>query len=150
MDLKDAKRDLRLTMLTGDREANAVNVAKQLGIDEVYAGLLPEDKVDYVEKIRHGSSKTGFVAFVGDGINDAPALATADVGIAFADSTTAAAASAADAIVLKEGGDHISSLPYIFRVAKKTKTIMKPVMTLVTSLLMLPEAMSMNDLSTLT
>ena len=54
-----------------------------------------------------------------------PALATADVGIAFADSTTAAAASAADAIVLKEGGDHISSLPYIFRVAKKTKTIMK-------------------------
>lgn len=125
VDLKDAKRDLRLTMLTGDREANAVNVAKQLGIDEVYAGLLPEDKVDYVEKIRHGSSKTGFVAFVGDGINDAPALATADVGIAFADSTTAAAASAADAIVLKEGGDHISSLPYIFRVAKKTKTIMK-------------------------
>ena len=116
--------NLKVMMLTGDREANAMNVAEQLGIDEVRAGLLPEDKVQYVDEMRGEMSKSGFVAFVGDGINDAPALAYADVGIAFANSTTAAAASAADAIVLKEGGDHVSSLPYIFRVARKTRRIM--------------------------
>ncbi|QDZ23613.1 heavy metal transporting ATPase [Chloropicon primus] len=116
---------LDVLMLTGDREANAMHVADKLGIKKVYASLLPEDKVRYVEEMRSDVSKSGHIAFVGDGINDAPALATADVGIAFANSTTAAAASAADVIVLKEGGDHISSLPYIFRVARKTKTIIK-------------------------
>lgn len=118
-------RKLDVLMLTGDREANATHVADKLGIKKVYASLLPEDKVRYVEEMRSDVSKSGHIAFVGDGINDAPALATADVGIAFANSTTAAAASAADVIVLKEGGDHISSLPYIFRVARKTKTIIK-------------------------
>merc|ERR1719277_2376338 len=112
-------------MLTGDREANATHVADKLGIKKVYASLLPEDKVRYVEEMRSDVSKSGHIAFVGDGINDAPALATADVGIAFANSTSAAAATAADAIVLKEGSDHISSLPYLFRVARKTRNIMK-------------------------
>ena len=121
--LKD--NELKVSMLTGDHEANALNVAAKLGISNVRAGLLPEDKVKCIEELRSDVSKSGYIAMVGDGINDAPALATADVGIAFADSTTAAAASAADAIVLKEGGDHISSLPYIFRVAHKTKRILK-------------------------
>lgn len=114
---------LQVMMLTGDHEANALNVADKLGIDKVYAGLLPEDKVQYVEEMRSDVSKTGYIAMVGDGINDAPALATADVGIAFASSTEDAAASVADAIVLKEGGDHINSLPYVFKVAKKTRRI---------------------------
>jgi len=116
---------LKVSMLTGDHEANALFIAKELGISQVYAGLLPEDKVEYVEKMRRDISSSGYVAMVGDGINDAPALATADVGIAFANSTSAAAATAADAIVLKEGSDHISSLPYLFRVARKTRNIMK-------------------------
>jgi len=115
--------NLQVMMLTGDHEGNAMNVANKLGIKEVYAGLLPEEKVQYVEEMRTKVSKNGFVAMVGDGINDAPALASADVGIAFASSTDAAAASVADAIVLKEGGEHMSSLPYIFRVARKTRKI---------------------------
>jgi Cu+-exporting ATPase len=84
-------RGLRLVMLTGDQEAAAQAVARRLGIDEVYAQILPEDKAKIVEKLKKEGRK---VAMAGDGINDAPALALADVGIAMGSGTDIAIESA--------------------------------------------------------
>jgi Cu+-exporting ATPase len=84
-------RGLRLVMLTGDQEATAQAVARRLGIDEVYAQILPEDKAKIVEKLKKEGRK---VAMAGDGINDAPALALADVGIAMGSGTDIAIESA--------------------------------------------------------
>ena len=72
----------RTVMLTGDAPAVAEDVAKKLAIDEVYAGLLPLGKVEKVEELWKQKSKNGRLAFVGDGINDAPVLSRADIGIA--------------------------------------------------------------------
>jgi len=83
---------LRTAMITGDSEATAEAVAGELGIDEIVAGVLPEGKVEALQKLRHEAS--GSVAFVGDGINDAPVLAAADVGIAIGSGTDIAIESA--------------------------------------------------------
>jgi len=107
-------------MLTGDNKSSAEKVAQQLGISEVFSELSPQEKLEIVEQRRVATG--GGVAMVGDGINDAPALAAADVGIAVAPTPTAAAASAADVILLSEG-DNISSLPYLLKVAERTRAV---------------------------
>lgn len=89
-------RGIRLVMATGDNEATALAVGKELGIDEVHAGLSPEDKIELVKRLR---SEGHVVAMAGDGINDAPALAEADVGIAMGTGTDVAIESASVTLV---------------------------------------------------
>ncbi len=92
----------RTVMLTGDRDAVARQVAAELGIDEVHSGLLPADKVTRVEGILAGKGKGEMVAFVGDGINDAPVLSRADVGIAMGALGSDAAIEAADVVLMDD------------------------------------------------
>ena len=110
----------RTVMLTGDNNYVAKTIANKLGIDEVYAQLLPEDKVHYIEKIISESNDGDKVAFVGDGINDAPVLARADVGIAMGALGSDAAVETADVVLMN---DTLSSVPEAIRTAKKTRTI---------------------------
>ena len=98
-------------MLTGDNEHAAAKIAKESGIDGFFASLMPEDKVDRIEEIK----KTGTTVFTGDGINDAPVLATADIGAAMGMGTDAAIESA-DIVLMKDG---ISALPKAVAIAKK-------------------------------
>ena len=107
-------------MLSGDRVETAKLVASEVGIDEVHAQLLPEDKVSEIEKIL-ADQKYGKVAFVGDGINDAPVLARCDLGIAMGGIGSEAAIEAADIIIMK---DNIDAIPKAIRIAKKTQEIM--------------------------
>ncbi len=107
---------LHTVILTGDKEDVARKVAEELGIDEYYAEVKPEEKLRIVERYR----KKGGVAMVGDGVNDAPALAAADVGIAMGGSGTEVALETADIVLVK---DDLSVLPYIYRLALKTYTI---------------------------
>ena len=92
----------RTVMLTGDRDAVAQQVAAELGIDEVHSGLLPADKVTRLEAILEGRGKGETVAFVGDGINDAPVLSRADVGIAMGALGSDAAIEAADVVLMDD------------------------------------------------
>mgnify|MGYP000807489272 CR=1 FL=1 len=89
-------------MLTGDREEVAASVAKQLGLDEFHAQLLPGDKVERVEALLAAESGKGKLAFVGDGINDAPVLTRADVGIAMGAMGSDAAIEAADVVLMDD------------------------------------------------
>lgn len=110
----------KTVMLTGDREASALKIEEALGIDEVHAQLLPDQKVEEVEKIiNHEDHK--LVAFVGDGMNDAPVLARADVGISMGGLGSDAAVEASD-IVLME--DDPLSIAKAMIIAKKTKSIL--------------------------
>lgn len=107
-------------MLTGDAKKIADSVGKKVGIDQVYSELLPQDKVDKLEMILAKSS--GKVAFVGDGINDAPVLARADVGIAMGGLGSDAAIEAADVVIMN---DEPSKIADAMRVARKTLRIVK-------------------------
>ena len=107
-------------MLTGDREEAAASVAKQLGLDEFHAQLLPSDKVERVEALLAAESGKGKLAFVGDGINDAPVLTRADVGIAMGAMGSDAAIEAADVVLMDDKPSNISRA---IRVARKTMTI---------------------------
>ena len=104
-------------MLTGDHEKTAEKVAKQVGIDEYYANLLPEQKVEKVKELVQ-REKT---AMIGDGINDAPALATANVGIAMGKGTDSAI-EIADVVLMQ---DHLGKLPIAIRTSKKVNRIIK-------------------------
>ena len=104
----------KTVMLTGDREEVASRVAQQLGIDEYHAELLPTDKVTQLSAISHQSSK---LAFVGDGINDAPVLARADVGIAMGGLGSDAAIEAADVVLMD---DQPSKIATAVRIARRT------------------------------
>lgn len=106
-------------MLTGDRKAVAASVGETLGLDQVYARLLPQDKVSHVEKLRENDNK---VAFVGDGINDAPVLATADIGIAMGGLGSDAAIEAADAVIMDDNPVKIATA---ITIARKTLKIVK-------------------------
>lgn len=110
----------RTVMLTGDREEVAAAVAKQLGVDEFHAQLLPGDKVERVEALLATESGKGKLAFVGDGINDAPVLTRADVGIAMGAMGSDAAIEAADVVLMDDKPSNISRA---IRVARKTMTI---------------------------
>lgn len=117
----------KTVMLTGDREKTALRVAEQVGIDEVHAQLLPTDKVDEIEKIL-SDEKNQKVAFVGDGINDAPVLARCDLGIAMGGIGSEAAIEAADIVLMK---DNLDAIGDAIRVAKKTQRIMNQNITFV-------------------
>ncbi len=110
----------KTVMLTGDNAFAAKTIASKLNIDEVFAELLPEDKVKYIEKIISGSGKNEKVAFVGDGINDSPVLARADVGIAMGALGSDAAVETADVVLMN---DTLASVPTSIRIAKKTRRI---------------------------
>ena len=101
-----------VVLLTGDHEAAATSLAASLGIDEVRAGLLPEDKVTAVEELR---ARYGVLAMVGDGVNDAPALATADVGIAMGVAGTDAALETADVELM---ADELPKIPFAIRLSR--------------------------------
>lgn len=110
----------RTVMLTGDREEVAASVAKQLSLDEFHAQLLPGDKVERVEALLAAESGKGKLAFVGDGINDAPVLTRADVGIAMGAMGSDAAIEAADVVLMD---DKPSNIARAIRVARKTMAI---------------------------
>lgn len=110
----------RIVMLTGDRREVATHVAKELGIDECRSGLLPADKVDDVERLLAEKGEGASLAFVGDGINDAPVLARADVGIAMGAMGSDAAIEAADVVLMD---DRPSKIATAIRVARHTLAI---------------------------
>ena len=111
------RRDLAVVMLTGDNEQVAEEVAGELGIESVYAELMPEDKVELLEEFRENQMEGELLAFVGDGINDAPVLALADIGIAMGGLGADAALEAADIILME---DEPSRIMNAVRIAKAT------------------------------
>ncbi len=113
----------RTVMLTGDRKEVAEAVARELGVDEVRAQLMPQDKVDAVESLLEANEGTNHnVAFVGDGINDAPVLMRADVGIAMGGMGSDAAIEAADIVLMD---DKPSNIARAIRIARKTLRIVR-------------------------
>ena len=112
----------KIVMLTGDREPVAQAVAKQLGIDEYRAGLLPQDKVAEVERLLSQEREGHKLAFVGDGINDAPVLTRADVGIAMGALGSDAAIEAADVVLMD---DRPSNIAKAIAIARKTMAIVR-------------------------
>lgn len=125
---KDAIRDMKqvgvkkTVMLTGDRQAAADAVSAELGIDEVHAELLPADKVGQVEKLLGAQNEKERLAFVGDGINDAPVLTRADIGIAMGSMGSDAAIEAADIVLMD---DDIRKIASLVKIARKTLGIVK-------------------------
>ncbi|MBR6728772.1 MAG: cadmium-translocating P-type ATPase, partial [Clostridia bacterium] len=110
----------KTVMLTGDTNRTAQIVAEQTAIDEWYAGLLPQDKVALLEKLMNKTSKTGTVLFVGDGMNDAPALSRADAGLAMGGLGSDAAIEAADVVLMD---DDPAKIPLAITIARKTLRI---------------------------
>jgi Cd2+/Zn2+-exporting ATPase len=104
-----------VVMLTGDNDDVAKQIAAQVGVDEYFADLLPEDKVTAVKKVRE---QYGPVIMVGDGVNDAPALAVADIGIAMGAAGTDVALETADIVLMS---DDLSNLPYVIGLSRKTR-----------------------------
>ena len=113
------KSGKKVLMLTGDNSATATAIAGQLGITEFYADLLPDQKV---EQIRRLQSKHGKVAMVGDGINDAPALAAADVGIAMGVAGTDTALETADIALMT---DDLSRVPEVISLSRKARHVIR-------------------------
>lgn len=111
-----------IIMLTGDRKETAEAVAKEIGIGQVYAGLLPGDKVDRMEELLQQKSKDGKLVFVGDGMNDAPVLARSDIGIAMGGLGSDAAIEAADIVIMT---DEPSKIARAMEISKRTIAIVK-------------------------
>lgn len=106
----------RLLMLTGDTEGVARSIAKKVGIEEYYAELLPDEKVEFIRQLLD----EGATAMVGDGVNDAPALATSHMGIAMGTAGTDVALETADVVLM---GDDLNKLPYLIQLARKSRKI---------------------------
>ncbi len=125
-DSKNAIRELKnlgvknTVMLTGDNKVVGEKVGKDLGLDEVFAELLPDEKVEKLEEIDSKKRSTGKLAFVGDGINDAPVLARADIGIAMGGVGSDAAIEAADIVIMT---DEPSKIATAIKIAKRTRKI---------------------------
>lgn len=124
-DSKQALADLRklgiqTVMLTGDMKASADIVGKELNLDTIYSELLPGDKVDKIEELLHKKSKNKNVIFTGDGMNDAPVLARADIGIAMGGVGSDAAIEAADIVIMT---DEPSKIAQAIKIAKNTRKI---------------------------
>lgn len=109
----------KLAMLTGDKRASANIIASEVGIDEVHAELFPEDKVAAV-KAATGAGKT-VTMMVGDGVNDAPVLAVADIGVAMTDGTSTAASESAQVVIMN---DNIAAVPRAIAIARRTERVM--------------------------
>lgn len=125
-DSKKALKDLKdigvrkLVMLTGDNKGAAHKIGSELGIDEIYAELLPHQKVEKVELLSSQKSKEGNLVFVGDGLNDAPVLARSDIGVAMGGLGSDAAIEAADVVLMT---DEPSKLVSAIKIARRTRTI---------------------------
>lgn len=119
-ELKAANINKQTVMLTGDNKSIGSKVAKELGLDKVYAELLPADKVEKLEELFSQKSKKGKLAFVGDGINDAPVLARADIGIAMGGLGSDAAIEASDVVIMT---DEPSKIATTMKISKKTLKI---------------------------
>lgn len=125
-DAEKAVRELKrlgvgkTVMLTGDLKATGDSIGRKLGIDEVHAGLLPADKVEKFEELERGKKPGSNIAFAGDGINDAPVLARADIGIAMGGLGSDAAIEAADIVIMT---DEPSKIAAAIRIARKTRRV---------------------------
>jgi Zn2+/Cd2+-exporting ATPase len=142
--LRRARPGLRTAMLTGDNERVACEVARRAGaVDEVRADLMPADKLAAIEQLRlaHGA-----VAMVGDGINDAPALARADVGIAMGGAGSAQAMETADVVLMQ---DDLKRLPSVFAIARRNRMIVKQNIALSLGLKLAVLALAIPGLATL-
>jgi Cd2+/Zn2+-exporting ATPase len=118
--VKTLKRlGIHSVMLTGDKQEIADEVARRLRIDEVYSEVFPEDKLKILNQVK---AERGMVSMVGDGVNDAPALAASDVGIAMGGSKVDVALESADIVLVK---DELSQIPYLIRLSNKTVSISK-------------------------
>ncbi|MFP7731863.1 heavy metal translocating P-type ATPase [Priestia aryabhattai] len=109
----------QIVMLTGDNEGTAKMIASQSGVDRYFADLLPEDKVKAIQQLQHEGYQT---AMVGDGINDAPALATADLGIAMGGAGTDTAMETADIVLM---ADNLEKLPHTMKLSRKALAVIK-------------------------
>ncbi|ELY98842.1 cadmium-translocating P-type ATPase [Natrialba chahannaoensis JCM 10990] len=118
---------VRVVMLTGDNEGTARAIANEVGIDEFHAELLPEEKLEWIQRLEREAGDgaddgTGHVAMVGDGINDAPAMATATVGIAMGAAGTDTALETADVALM---GDDLTRLPYLYELSGKANGVIR-------------------------
>src|SRR5690606_29781973 len=110
----------KTAMLTGDKKQVAEEIGTYLGLDHIYADLLPKDKLDKVEELSLNPYKKGNIIYVGDGINDAPVLSRADIGIAMGGLGSDAAIEAADVVIMT---DEPSKIILAIKIAKRTKSI---------------------------
>jgi Cd2+/Zn2+-exporting ATPase len=113
------ERSIKTVMLTGDNEGTAKAVSSKIGIDKYYSGLLPEDKVKIIDELL---DKGECVAMIGDGVNDAPALARANVGIAMGAAGSDVAIETADIALMQ---DDISKINYLIDLSRKTMSVVK-------------------------
>jgi Cd2+/Zn2+-exporting ATPase len=107
----------KVVMLTGDQKAVADAIGEEAGVDEVHASLLPEAKVSAIHELK----KHGRVMMVGDGVNDAPALATADIGVAMGAAGTDIAMESADVVLM---GDRLENIPTLLSIARHAKKVL--------------------------
>ena len=129
----------RMAMLTGDNKDAAGAVAEEIGMEDVYSELLPEEKVEIVDRL----VKTGSVGMIGDGVNDAPAMATSDLGIAMGGAGTDVALETADVVLMS---DDLSKLPFMLRLSRRASEIVRQnlyfsvavILTLVTLTVVIP------------
>ncbi len=116
------KSSIKTVMLTGDKKEVALKVKEELNIDECYSELLPQDKLNLLEKIIKNKKETEKVAFIGDGVNDSPVLARADIGIAMGAIGADAAIEASDIVIMT---DELSKIPEAIKISQKTLRIVK-------------------------